>query len=163
MALNKVSRSKESFKEKIESLNEATKEAIGHLIQNFENFTMEKYGTADLIPDLKKAEDAELFDVLQKWLNWNDELSPSTIRTYFSHLRKYLHYFGIRLNDQDIKAELTFKHKIEEERYGLKLSDIQSILREMRYKNKVQYMCQLSSLMRIGEIIQLRKKHLILG
>jgi len=161
--LSKVSRTKESFKEKIEPLNEATKEAIGHLIQNFENFTMQKYGTADLIPDLKKAEDTELFDVLQSWLNYNDKLSPSTVRTYFSHLRKYLHYFGIRLNDQDIKAELTFQHKIEEERYGLKLSDIQSILREMRYKNKVQYMCQLSSLMRIGEIIQLRKKHLILG
>jgi len=163
MVLSKVSRTKESFKEKIESLNESTKEAIGHLIQNFESFSMEKYGKANLIPDLKQADEVELYDVLQNWLNWNDKLSPSTVRTYFSHLRKYLHYFGIRLNDQDIKNELTFKHKIEEERYGLKLGDIQSILKEMRYKNKVQYMCQLSSLMRIGEIIQLKKKHLILG
>ena len=163
MVLSKVSRTKESFKEKIQFLNEATKEAIGHLIHNFENFSMEKYGKVDLISDLKQAKDEELYDVLQNWINWNDKLSASTVRTYFSHLRKYLHYFGIKLNDQDIKAELTFKHKIQEERYGLKLSDIQSILKEMRYKNKVQYMCQLSSLMRIGEIIQLRKKHLILG
>ncbi len=163
MTYSKVQRTKKSFKDKISPLNESTKEAIGYLISNFENFSMEKYGKADLIPDLKKAEEEELYDVLQNWINWNSKLSTSTVQTYFSHLRKYLHYFGIKLHDQDIKAELTFKHKIQEERYGLKLSDIQSILKEMKYKNKVQYMCQLSSLMRIGEIIQLKKKHLILG
>ena len=163
MAYSKVARTKKSFNDKIQSLNESTKESIGYLIANFENFTMEKYGTADLIPELKKAEETEIYDVIQNWINWNSKLSTSTIQVYFSHLRKYLHYFGIKLDDQDIKSELTFKHKIQEERYGLKLSDIQSILKEMRYKNKVQYMCQLSSLMRIGEIIQLRKKHLILG
>jgi len=163
MAYSKVTRTKKSFNDKIQSLNESTKESIGYLIANFENFSMEKYGTADLIPDLKKAEETEIYDVLQNWINWNAKLSTSTIQVYFSHLRKYLHYFGIKLIDQDIKAELTFKHKIQEERYGLKLLDIQSILKEMRYKNKVQYMCQLSSLMRIGEIIQLRKRHLILG
>jgi len=163
MAYSKVARTKESFKDKIQSLNESTKDSIGYLITNFENFSMEKYGTADLIPELKKADETEIYDVLQNWINWNAKLSTSTIQVYFSHLRKYLHYFGIKLHDQDIKNELTFKHKIQEERYGLKLSDIQSILKEMKYKNKVQYMCQLSSLMRIGEIIQLRKKHLILG
>jgi len=163
MAYTKVARTKESFKEKISTMNESTKEAIGYLIQNFENFSMEKYGKADLIPDLKQAEETELYDVLQNWINWNGKLSTSTVQAYFSHLRKYLHYFGIKLHDQDIKNELTFKMKVQEERYGLKLSDIQSILAEMRYKNKVQYMCQLSSLMRIGEIIQLKKKHLILG
>ena len=163
MAYTKVARTKESFKDKISSLNESTKDSIGYLIVNFENFSMEKYATADLIPELKKADETEIYDVLQNWINYNAKLSSSTIQVYFSHLRKYLHYFGIKLHDQDIKNELTFKHKIQEERYGLKLSDIQSILREMKYKNKVQYMCQLSSLMRIGEIIQLRKKHLILG
>jgi len=161
--LEKLKRSKESFKDKISSLNQSSQENISYLITNFENFSMEKYGKADLIPDLKKADDEELFDVLQKWINWNNKLSASTIQTYFSHLRKYLHYMGIKLNDQDIRAELTFKHKVQEERYGLTVIDIQKILKEMRYKNKVQYMCQLSSLMRIGEIIQLRKKHLILG
>ena len=65
MVLSKVSRTKESFKEKIESLNESTKEAIGHLINNFENFSMEKYGKVDLIPDLKQADEVELFDVFQ--------------------------------------------------------------------------------------------------
>ena len=162
MVISKVQRSKESFKEKISPLNLATQEAIGHLITNFENFSMEKYGKVDLVSELKKVSEEELYDVLQNWINWNNKLASSTVSTYFSHLRKYLHYFGIKLFDQDIKAELIFKRKIHEERYGLKLSDIKSILREMRYKNKVQYMCQLASLMRIGEIVQLRKKHLIL-
>jgi len=57
MAYTKVARTKESFKDKIQSLNESTKDSIGYLIANFENFSMEKYGTADLIPDLKKADE----------------------------------------------------------------------------------------------------------
>lgn len=160
MTITKTIRSKESFKDKISTLNQATQESMMYLIRNFENFSMEKYGKADLIPDLKKVDEEELYDILQNWINWNDKLSPATIQSYFSHLRKYLHYMGIKLNPQDIKAELNFKHKVHEELYGLTVDDIQTILREMKYKNKVQYMCQASSLMRIGEIIQLRKKHL---
>lgn len=163
MTYTKIARTKKSFKAKISTFNPASQDSILYLIQNFENFSMEKYGTADLTPELKKASDEELYDVLQSWINWNNKLAPATIRSYFSHLRKYLHYMGIKLNDQDIKAELNFKHTIHEELYGLTLSDIQSILKVMRYKNMVQYMCQLTSLMRIGEIIQLKKKHLILG
>ncbi|MDH3764953.1 MAG: site-specific integrase, partial [Nitrosopumilus sp.] len=60
-----------------------------------------------------------------------------------------------------INEELEFRTPIQEERYGLTLVDIQTILKTMRYKHKVQFMCQLSSLMRIGELTQLRKKHLI--
>lgn len=163
MVLSKVARSKESFRDKVSSLSESTVANIFFTIDNFENFSMEKYGKVDLIPDLKDASEEELYDVLQNWINWNNTKSASTIQTYFSHLRKYLHYMGIKLNEQDIRAELTFKHKVEEELYGLSIDDVQKIFKEMRYKNKVQYMCQLSSLMRIGEIIQLRKKHLILG
>ena len=149
--------------DKIETLSHATKESIKIVISNFENFSMEKYGKVAIIPDLKEAKEEQVFDVLQAWINWNKSKSPTTVKLYFSHLRKYLHYMGVKLNDQDVKQELTFKHKIDEELYGLTVSDIQLILAEMRYKTKVQYLCQLSGLMRIGEVIQLRKKNLVLG
>ncbi|MHA7733945.1 tyrosine-type recombinase/integrase [Nitrosopumilus sp. S6] len=149
--------------DKVSNLSRSSIESIEYAINNFENFCMEKYGKADLIPELKTSSEEEVYDVLQNWINFNNSKAPATMQVYFSRLRKYLHYMGIKLNDQDIKAELTFKHKVEEERYGLTLNDIQTIFKEMKYKHKVQYLCQLSSLMRIGEIIQLRKKHLILG
>lgn len=149
--------------EKITNMSQSSIESINQSINNFENFCMEKYGKADIIADLKKVSDEEIFDILQNWINWNGSKSPGTVQVYFSRLRKYLHYMGVKLNDQDVKAELDFKHKVDEELYGLQLGDIQKILREMRYKYKVQYMCQLTGLMRIGEIVQLRKKHLITG
>jgi len=68
---------------------------------------------------------------------------------------------GVKLHPQDIKEELNFKHSVQEDLYGLTLDDIQNIINSLRYKHKVQFICQLSSLMRISELIQLRKKHLI--
>ena len=149
--------------EKIQNSNKYTKDSSNTALDNFENFALEKYGKANLIPDLKKAKEEEIFDVLQGWINWNEDKAPGSMRVYFSHVRRYLHYMGIKLHDQDVHAELTFKHKIEEELYGLTQKDIQLILKEMRYRYKVQYLCQSSSLMRVGEMVQLRKKHLILG
>jgi len=78
-------------------------------------------------------------------------------------VKKYLHYRGIKLHDEDIKAELDFKNVIDEELYPLSLEDIQSIFKSTSYKMRVTLLCQLSGLMRIGELVQLRKKHLILN
>lgn len=163
MSILKQVRTKETFLEKIQTLSPLTQDSIRFTITNFENYSMKKFGQANIIPDLQEAKEQEIFDVLQHWINWNSDKAPSSVKTYWSHLRKYLHYFGIKLNPLDIKSELDFKHKVEEDRYGLNRTDIQKILANMRYKHRVQYMCQLSSCMRIGEIIQLRKKHLILG
>jgi integrase len=69
---------------------------------------------------------------------------------------------GIKLDAQDVKHELSFRRIPQEEKYGLSVDVIQNILDGIYYPMKVQLMCQLSSLMRIGEIVQLRKKHLIL-
>ena len=130
-------------------------------INNFENFCMEKYGKADFVSELKEYDNDALFDFLQSWINWNNKLLPSTTRILFSRIKKYLYHRGVKLHQQDINEELEFRTQIQEERYGLTLNDIQTIIKNMRYKHKTQFICQLSSLMRIGELTQLRKKHLI--
>jgi integrase len=89
-------------------------------------------------------------------------LDPATVCMYFSRVKVYLHYMGIKLDTQDVKHELSFKRVSQEEKYGLTLDNINKILDGIYYPMKVQLMCQLSSLMRIGEIVQIRKKHLIL-
>lgn len=157
----KLVRNKESFMMRKKNLGTASN--YKSAINNFENFCMEKYGKADIIEDLKKHTDLEILDVIQGWINYNDNLSPNTVLNMFSRVKKYLHYRGIKLHPQDIKEELEFKRTIEEELYPLTTENIQTIIKEMRYKQSVQFMCQSSSLMRIGEIVQIRKKHLIIS
>ncbi len=118
---------------------------------------------ADFVSKLKDYELDAVFDVLQSWINWNGKLAPSSMRILFSRIKKYFYHRGggVKIHRQDINEKLEFRTSIQEERHGLALVDIQTILKTMRYKHKVQFMCQLSSLMRIGELTQLRKKHLI--
>ena len=154
-------RNRETFVNKKKNIGTASN--YNSAINNFENFCMEKYGKADLIEDLKKHTDIEILDFIQSWIDYNDRLNPATVLNMFSRIKKYLHHRGIKLHPQDIKEELEFRRVIEEELYPLTLENIQLIVKEMRYKQKTQFVCQSSSLMRIGEIVQLRKKHLILG
>jgi len=153
-------RNKESFLKK--KKNTGTNSNYNSSINNFENFCMERYGKADIIDNLKENSDMEILDFIQSWIDWNDKLNPSTVLNMFSRIKKYLHHRGIKLHPQDIKEELEFKRAAQEELYPLSLENIQSIIKEMRHKNQVQFICQLSSLMRIGEMVQLKKKHLIL-
>lgn len=162
MGLLSHARTKETFRYKMKSQAEGSQEGILIAIDNFEKFSMETYGKVNIIPDLLEATTNEVYDTLQKWINWNSNRASSTIIIYFSRLRKYLHYMGVKLDSQDVKNELTFKHSVQEELYGLTIDDIRKILNNLDFHTKVQFMCQLSSCMRIGEIVQLRKRHLIL-
>jgi len=130
-------------------------------INNLENFCMEKYGRAEFIAELKDSTDEQIFDFLQAWINYNKNLNPRTVKVLFSRIKKYLHYRGIKLDIQDIKEELDFPRIFDEELYPMTLDDIHKVTNQMQYKQRTQFICQLSSLMRIGELVQLRKKHLI--
>jgi len=148
---------------KIASKDEGTQAGYKTALNNFENFTMEKYGKADYISELKEYDFERLYEFLQEWINWNKKRSPRTVVNFFSRVKKYLYHRGIKLDLQDIKEELDFPNLIEEELYSITVDDINSIFKEMQYKQKTQFLCQSSSLMRIGEMIQLRKRHLILS
>lgn len=163
MGTQKLERSRLTFMEKMVTKDQKTRDGYRTALNNFENFCMERFGKADYITELKEYDNESIFDFLQLWINWNNERSASTVLVMFSSIKKYLHHRGIKLHPQDIKEELEFRRKIEEELYGLSLDNIQTILGLMRYKHRTQFVCQQSSLMRIGELVQLRKKHLVLG
>ena len=164
-------RTKETYLSKISYQASGSQKGVLLSIGNFENFCMQQYGKANIIPDLLESTEVERFDTLQLWINYmnntptkrtNKPLDPATVKMYFSRVKVYLHYMGIKLDVQDVKHELSFKRVSEEEKYGLTLDDINKILDGIYYPMKVQLMCQLSSLMRVGEIVQLRKNHLVL-
>lgn len=153
-----LKRTRQSFEERISVYDPKTVVNYKFVLNNFENYCMEKYDKIDITSDLK----GELvWDVLQGWISWAD-VHPRTILNWFSSIKRYLHYRGIKLDPMDIKENLIFPKILQEEYYPLQIEEITNILQNVRIKTKRLHLCQLSSLMRIGELVQIRKKDLIL-
>ena len=153
-----LERTRKSFEERIKIQDPETQAGYKLTLNNFENFCMEKYGKIDIIDELRGE---IVWDVLQAWINWCGK-HPRTVRNWFSHIKRYLHYRGIKLDPMDIKENLIFPKILQEEYYPLQIEEIRNILENVRIKTKRLHLCQLSSLMRIGELVQLRKKDLII-
>lgn len=154
-------RTRQTFEEKISIHDPKTQDGYKIALNSFENFCMEKYGKSNIIDDLKESKEEAVYDVLQGWINWA-KLHPSTVRNWFSCIKRYLHYMGIKLHQMDIKENLIFPKIHEEEKHPLQLEEITKLFASMRFKVKLRHLCQLSSLMRIGEQVQLRKRDLVL-
>ena len=170
MSILKKQRSRKSFDEKLDIKSPNTKLQYKKAIANFEKFCSEKYknnSVEDIINELKIASKKDqdiVFDVLQDWINWNSKrLSPAVVRTWFSCLRGYLHYCGVKLHPQDVKENLDFPQRIEEELHPLSEGEIRKILSVANHQKKALYLAQLSSGMRLGELMRIRKKDLILS
>lgn len=135
-----------------------TQRGIRQTISSFFSYCMEK-GIGDPILFMKKSEE-NCFDLLQGWINWNAQrrIASSTIKHKFSQLNGFLHYMGIKITKEDVRINLSFPKIIKEEPYPLQLEEVQKILEHTNGKKKGLYLSLLSSGMRIGEAIQLRKK-----
>ena len=104
--------------------------------------------------------DEQVYDYLQARINALQarKMSPVSIDTYFSHIKQYLHYRGIRLHSTDIRQCLNFPKKQVEELRPLEMDTFQKMLKACSAKREMLYLAQSSSGMRIGEMVQLRKK-----
>ena len=101
----------------------------------------------------------EIYDYLQRWINGSKN-DPSTKRTYFSLIKQYLHYRGVKMHPTDIRQCLNFPTKHEEEMHPLRIDEFRRILEKCGRKRMAMYLAQASSGMRIGELVQLRREHL---
>lgn len=158
-------RTLKSYLERIKVKAKYTQESAIKTIDNLEKFCNHKFKTTSdqVIKELLSLnQEQQTFDFLQHWINWNVEKqrSPGTIRLYFSHLKNYLHYRGIKLDPQDIRNELSFPKSLQEEMHPLSIEEVRNILSIAKFEKRCMYLAQLSSGMRIGEIIQLRRKDL---
>jgi len=160
--LSRRERTRSTFEEKISHKAKGTQESYQTLLNKWEEFSLEKFNSKDIVSELKLVEEDTLWDTLQEWINWNDAKGqmPQVNKFRFSLLKKYLHHRGIRIFKEDIEENLDFPTIVEEEPYPLSLEDIQLIIQNAPYKKKVMYLCMISSGMRIGETCQLKPKHL---
>ena len=170
-------KSYESYEQQISTEPASTQRSKNYAISNFEKFVSETYdgiSIDEIIDELfsfktdngQEFEDA-LYGMLQKWINWNErrDISPSTIKVAFSNLRKYLFFRNIRTNEQDIRNSLRFPKTPKEEKHPLSDSEYSAIVDGLAKNPMYQSVCLAlgSSGMRIGELMNVRKKDLDLS
>lgn len=138
-------------------------------INAFEAFCLNEYDKKpeDIINELQKSNDDRRYILLNNWVAYLDEdhpehkqrkRDPSTIRAYFSFLKSHLRSQGIKLNADDVKDFIQFPTKIKQFRKALERKTIKLILDNSSPKRRALYLTLLSSGMRIGEALALRKR-----
>ena len=85
-------------------------------------------------------ENDEIYDYLQKWIN-GSERDTVTKRTYFSLVKQYLHYRGVRMHPTDIRQCLNFPAKHEEEMHPLGIGRVSSDPGEVRPQEEGDVHC----------------------
>lgn len=161
-------RNLDTYFEKLSTKSNSLRNTTRIVIEQFDRFCISEYkhSSEQVIQELSNLKGAQqeqsVCDVYQSWINWNvkNKLSPKTLKIYFSLLKSYVHYRGIKLTDKDIKASVNLPKIIREEKHPLKISQIHEILKIASYNKRSLYLALLSSGMKIGEAIHIRKKDL---
>jgi len=131
-----------------------------------------------------KSDDEPVFEILQEAINWlykkhqimrkvtrngrqftepfMVQYSARSLRTWFTNLRGYLYYRKVKLDDLGVRHNLNFPKPKKEKLYALTKSNIDRIFDAANRKQKNFYLALISSGMRDGEALQIRKKDLFL-
>jgi len=146
-------RNYESYLNKISIKSDETVHVFNNAYRSYRKFTDQnswQLGENDAI------------DLIQDWINWSHKkgISAVTIRNYFSQMNQYFYYMGLKLSSQDIKQNLIFPKKIHEQKHAISLEEIQKIIKASNYQMQASILGLLSSGMRDGEFVQIRKKDL---
>ena len=164
----KKTRSLSTYTDHISTLAEHTQKGKSQTICSFDKFCLEKFHVKtcepiiqELITEISSANDfSTAFDILQDWINWLSKTrQPNSVETAWVHLHDYLYYRGIKIDSKEVKYNLKFPKIHKRSPYPLKLSEIQNIINTSKRKKGI-YLALISSGMRIGETLQVRKKDL---
>lgn len=132
-------------------------------LDNFENFTQEKYKESkeSIAENLSKETDIRVAcGVIQAWIRWSTEqnLSPNTIRTRFWFIKDFLYDQGIELTNLQVKKNIRFPKIAKEELYAVSNEELRKIVDIATPTKKSLFLTQSSCGARIGELVQVRKK-----
>jgi len=131
------------------------------VLRAFDNFSSEVYGETSekLLEKLRGDLGDALYNFLQDFINYmeNKSLKPKTIASYFSTLRTYLRSQGIKISSDDVKDLIRLPEIIQELREPLTKEHLRLLLDYSKPERKALYLTLLSSGMRIGESLSLKK------
>jgi len=154
---------REEFVEKFynKSKSSGSKSVLIAVLKLFDSFCSEVYGdnSENLLEKLRGEMGDALYNFLQDFINHMGEkkLKPKTIASYFSTLRTYLRSQGIKISSDDVKDLISLPTIIQELRVPLTKDHLKLLLDYSKPDRKALYLTLLSSGMRIGETLSLRK------
>ncbi len=161
----------EYFNVKLALKSESTKRSAKFALDKYSIFC-DKYHKSTPDKIISEIQDnQEALDILQQFVNWysvqktqqGEKPSSRTVRIVFHIIRKYFRYMGIKIHSEDVKDDMELPTVLKKDKHGVKLEEIIKILENVSFRKKCLYLAQISSGMRIGELLQLRKKDLDLN
>ena len=100
-----------------------------------------------------------IIDLFQKYLHWKHEDSKaSTSIAYYQTTVEYFTYHQLKINHYNLRREITLPQDPKKMRYAITIPEIQKLIAYAKPKRKCLYTVLLSSDMRIGECLGLRKR-----
>jgi len=161
----------EYFNVKLALKSDSTKRSAKFALDKYSIFC-DKYHKSTPDKIISEIQDnQEALDILQQFVNWysvqktqqGEKPSSRTVRIVFHIIRKYFRYMGIKIHSEDVKDDMELPTVLKKDKHGVKLEEIIKILENVSFRKKCLYLAQISSGMRIGELLQLRKKDLDLS
>ncbi len=126
----------------------------------FDLFCTNKYDkdSESLIREIRGDSGDRIYVFLSNFVSFLDDKSPKTVQCYFGFIRSYLRSQGIKTNVDDIREFVRFPTILKIRRRPLTKNIIQKLLDNSKERRKALYLTLLSSGMRLGEALSLRKK-----
>ena len=133
---------------------------------SFDRFVFAKFGknsTEQVIDDIKKLPESRhesiMIDLFQKYLHWKHEDSKaSTSVAYYQTAVEYFSYHQLKINHYNLRLDIILPQDPKNMKYAVTLSEIRKIIDYSKPKRKALYTVLLSSGMRIGETLGLKKR-----
>jgi len=133
---------------------------------SFDRFVFAKFGkdsTEQVIEDIKKLPESRhesvMIDLFQKFLHWKHEDSKaSTSVAYYQTAVEYFSYHQLRLNHYNLRRGIILPEDPKNMKYALTLSEIRKLIDYSKPQRKALYTVLISSGMRIGETLGLKKR-----
>lgn len=167
MSILDRARTRESYLERIGVMAQSTQNAVKSAMNLFENFCQAqlKSSSDQIFEEINglKGEQKErtAFDILQDFINYLDRqnLTAWTIKLTVLRVKPYFSYRAmLKIHSEDIRSELRFPKNIKRRPEPLSVETIQKVLEHSSPERKALYLLLVSSGMRIGEAVQLRKR-----
>ncbi len=100
-----------------------------------------------------------MIDLFQKYLHWKHEDSKaSTSVAYYQTAVEYFSYHQLKINHYNLRRDIILPEDPKNMKYAVTLLEIRKLIDYSKPKRKALYTVLVSSGMRIGETLGLKKR-----
>lgn len=136
-------------------------------LSHFRKFILEKYPGVEeqkIIGEIRQAKDNTVYVFLNQFVQYLNKTvnKPKSIRNYYGFLKSYLRAQGIMIINDYAKTMVQIPKVIEPEKKALEISNIQTIMSFASPRRRAYYLCLVSSMARPREVLQWKKKYLVM-